>query len=66
MTTMCALISELSHADLDDTRLETWSMKNIHWQRCWQSEKGADCRVMDVIGGLVKGEQVLATSHLSV
>jgi hypothetical protein len=35
-TSLCALVSELTHTTLPDQSLEVWSHGNIHWRQCYQ------------------------------
>ena len=52
---MCALVSEVCHADLASPVLEAWSSGNVHWRECWQAERRGE-RVLGGIQPLVLGE----------
>ncbi|GAX81285.1 hypothetical protein CEUSTIGMA_g8717.t1 [Chlamydomonas eustigma] len=61
VTTMCALVSEVCHAELEDLRLEAWSERNIHWRECWLEERN-ESRVMMLIGPTVEAAETLVAS----
>ncbi len=39
VTTMCALVSEVSHGGCDLPAVEEWSRRNVHWRECVLAER---------------------------
>ncbi|KAG2446749.1 hypothetical protein HYH02_008310 [Chlamydomonas schloesseri] len=64
VTTMCGLVSEMSHGGAAEPSVQAWARRTVHWVECLEAERARP--LLAEIGPLVGGGRPLLAAELAV